>query len=118
MRQLLPLAAATPVAAFGALVLGEYDLVGLTAIVAGGLLGAAIAEVSAAAARRSFARWLPVAVAAVAGAAMTWAVWISTNRFRNPVEVSAIAGIAAAALVAAVWLSTGGRRGGSSPPVA
>ena len=98
--------------------LGEYDLVGPTAIVAGGLLGAAIAEVCSAVARRSFARWLPAAAAVVAGAAMTWAVWISTNRFRNPVELSAIAGIAVAALVAAVWLSTGGRRGGHSPPVA
>lgn len=118
MRQLLPLVAAVAVSALGALLLGEYDLVGVTAVVAGALFGGAIAEVAGVLARRAFAAWLPVAVGVIAAAGMTWAVWISTNRFRNPVELSAMAGIAAAAIAAAVWLSTGGRRGGSSPPVA
>jgi hypothetical protein len=118
VRQLLPVLAAAAVAALGALILGEYDLVGTTAVVAGALFGAAIAEVAGALARRAFTPWLPVAVGAIAGLGMTWAVWISTNRFRNPVEASAVAGIALAAIAAAVWLSTGGRRGGNSPPVA
>lgn len=106
------------IAAFGALILGEYDLVGLTAVVAGGLFGATLAEVAGALARRAVPGWLTAAVAFLAGAAMTWAVWISTNRFRNPVELSAVAGIAVAAAAAAAWLSTGGRRRGNSPPAA
>ena len=118
MRQLLPVLVAAAIGSFGALLLGEYDLVGATALVAGGLLGATIAEVAGAVGRRNIPVWLTATVALIAGASMTWAVWISTNRFRNPVEVSAVAGILAAAVAAAVWLSTGGRRGGSSPPVA
>ena len=106
------------VAALGALILGEYDLVGSTALIAGLLFGAAIAEVAGALARRDVPGWMLGAVAAIAASAMTWAVWISTNRFRNPVEVSAIAGIAAAGLAAAFWLSTAGRRGSNTPPVA
>ena len=118
MRQLLPVLVAAAVAALGALILGEYDLVGATALVAGVLFGAAIAEAAGALARRNFSPRLAVVIGIIAGAGMTWAVWISTNHFRNPVEPTAIAGIVLAAIAAGLWLSTGGRRGGSSPPVA
>lgn len=106
------------VGGFGALLLGEYDLIGATALGAGALLGAAVAEVAGAVARRSYAVWFAAATGLVGAASMTWAVWISTNRFRNPIAASAIAGIVTAGVAAAAWLSTGGRRRGSNPPVA
>lgn len=118
MRQLLAVVAGAAVGAFGALLLGEYDLVGVTALAAGALLGAAVAEVAGVVARRSFAMWFVAVIGLVGAASMTWAVWISTNRFRNPVVATAIAGIVTAGAAAVAWLSTGGRRGASSPPVA
>lgn len=98
--------------------LGEYDLANTTALVAGPLLGAAVAEAAGVAARREVRPWLVAVSAALAGGGMLWAVWISTSRFRNPVPTVSIAGVVIAGAAAAVWLSTGGRRRSSMPPAA
>src|SRR6476620_4470379 len=53
MRHLLGVLAAAAAAAFGGLVLGEYELTGVMVFVAAGLFGLAVGEVLVAVARRT-----------------------------------------------------------------
>jgi len=82
VRQVLGLVAATLLAALGAVVLGEYDLRGTTAVIGFPLYAVAVAEVALAVSHRLGLLAL-TAVAAVVVAGLTWALWISYGHFRN-----------------------------------
>lgn len=118
MRHLLALFAGAFTAAFGALLLGEYDLTTGTGPAAGLVLGVAVGEVVRAVVRRDpLPLWEPLgAVTAVIAAQATWwAVWISTNRGRNPMGVYGAIAIVIAAVMAGGWVSSARRRRASTP---
>ena len=115
MRQLLALAAGLLAAAGGALILGEYELNGITPIVAGILFGLFVAEiVTAIGRRRDQAAVLASAVIAAVG--MAWAAWRSTGPDEEweLVPGTAWAGVVLAAVAAVVWLRNPGRRAAGS----
>ena len=114
MRHLLGVAAAVLAAAFGGLVLGEYELKGAMGVVAPVLFGLAVAEVLVAAARR--ADWASAALAAVlSAAAFAWSAWIQAGRDWDFVTGLRWAGVPLAAAAAALWIRSSGRRAAGSP---
>ncbi len=117
MRVVLGAIAAVVVGALGGLILGEYELRGVMAIVAGVLFGLAVAE-AAITAGKSSDWFLVVVAAAAAGAGLTWAAWIDAGN-----DFALIAGLrwvasAVAALSAGWWVRSLGSRSTSSPPPA
>ncbi len=104
------------VAALGAVILGEYELVGLRPVLAGLLFGVTIGEVVASVARvgRDDVHLLGAA-ALVAEAGLVWATWISTGHDLGRASTTAWLGIVAGAVAAPGWLRTAGRRAGHSP---
>ena len=82
MRAVLGLVVAGVVAAVGAVILGEYNLVGVNAVVGFPLYGLAVAEVATGVGRRLAIGFLGV-LAALVGLGLTWALWISFNHFRR-----------------------------------
>lgn len=95
-------------AALGALILGEYELVGATPYVAGVLFGLVVAEVVLTVAGLG----TPVLAAAAGGASglgMWWAVWISSGRGVVPIPAPAYAGVALSVVVSLAWLAAPGR---------
>ena len=102
--------------AAGAVILGEYELEGLTPIVAGLLFGLIVGEVVTAVGRH---RDVPAAAAsaAVAALGMVWGAWLSTGPDEDWsfVPGPAWAGVALAAVAALLWVRTPGRRGAGSP---
>jgi hypothetical protein len=89
------------VAAIGALVLGEYELVGVTPFVAGPLFGLAVAEaVTWASGSRGRISGITAAVLAAGG--MVWAGWIDSGEGIDPMPVL-VWPAAALAAVAAGW---------------
>ncbi len=89
MRQLLAVAVGAAAAAAGALILGEYELVGIVPLVAAFLL--------------------------VAGG-MAWGVWISTGRDLEFATAAAWTGVGLGGVAAPLWLRGAVRRGGRSSP--
>jgi apolipoprotein N-acyltransferase len=81
VRQIAGIVVGTLLAAAGAVILGEYDLRGATAVIGFPLYALAITEVAVAVGGRL--RVTLAAVAAVIGAGLTWALWISFNHFRR-----------------------------------
>jgi hypothetical protein len=110
MRQLLAVSAAAAVAMAGALILGEYELRGPMALVAGAVFGAAVAEVLLAVGADARLPMLVVAGLLTAGG-LVWAVWISTGRNLRFASNSAWTGVALGAVLAPVWLRTAAQRG-------
>jgi hypothetical protein len=115
MRLVLALVVAAATAALGAVILGEYQLAGLTGVVAGALFGLAIAEVvltvggnSAVVARLNAAM---IAAAAVSAAGLVWAAWISAGHDFSYTPKGLWAGIVVSALVSPWWVRGGVRRG-------
>jgi len=104
VRQVLAIAAGAVLAALGAVVLGEYDLRGTTAVVGFPLYGVAVAEVALAIARSLEVASLAAITAAVAGG-LSWALWISFGHFRNGYEPPALSWVmvGAAALATIAW---------------
>ena len=101
------------VAAIGALVLGEYELVGLTPFVAGPLFGLAVAEaVTWASGSRGPVAGITAAVLGAAG--MVWAGWIDSGEGIDPMPVLVWPGAVLAALTGA-W--RGGALSGRGRPV-
>lgn len=124
MRQVLAIVAAAVLAGLGAVVLGEYDLRGTTAIVGFPLYGVAVTELALAVARRLAVPTLAVAAAVVAGG-LTWALWISFGHFRNDVLPPPLSWVmvGVAVLAAVLWGWSGRRRrpvarSGPASPVA
>lgn len=101
MRVLFGCVAAVVVAALGGLILGEYELRGLMAIVAGVLFGLLVAEAAITAGKSS--DWLLVAVTAAAAAlGLTWAAYIERgDSFGRIAGVRWLASVIA--LVSAGW---------------
>lgn len=115
MRQpVVAVLAGVAVAALGAVVLGEYPLVGLTPLIAGPFFGVAVAEATASVGRH-VDRFLLVAVGLVAEAGLVWATWISTGHRLDAASASAWAGVVLGGVVAPLWLRSAGRRGARTP---
>lgn len=110
MRQLVAVVAAAAVAAAGAVILGEYELGGLMALVAGAVFGAAVAEVLVAVGADARLPMLVVAGLLTAGG-LAWAVWISTGRNLRFTSAATWAGVALGAVAAPFWFRTAARRG-------
>ena len=112
MRQVVAVVAGAVLAFIGAVVLGEYDLRGVTALVGFPLYGVAVAELTVAIGRRlGLAALAAVAVVVVAG--LAWALWISFSHFRNGLEPPALSWVmvVVAAAAAVTWARSGrGRR--------
>lgn len=111
MRQALAILAAALLAVLGAVVLGEYDLRGVTVVIGFPLYGLAVAEVALAVGRHLSPGAL-LAVAGVAAAGLTWALWISFGHFRNGAMPPILSWVMVAAAAAATlgWCWTGRRR--------
>lgn len=103
MRQLLAVLVGAIVASIGAIVLGEYHLTGVVALVAGLLFGLAIAEVVVGVGRR-LGRVTMAVTACISGLGFIWALWIDADHFRNRVPASSWAGAAVACGGAVLWL--------------
>lgn len=101
MRLVLGLAAAAGVGALGAVILGEYTFTGVSVLGSGVLLGLFVAETAVALCRRRGVG-LAVACALLAGAAMTWAAWISTGHALSFLEPEGWAAVALAALASGI----------------
>jgi hypothetical protein len=112
VRHVWAVVAGAVLAAVGAVVLGEYDLQGATAVVGFPLFGIAVAEVAMVPSKR-LAVATRAALAAVTGAALSWSLWISFGHFvaggRPPALSWAMVVVGAAAAYA--WGGTGERRG-------
>ena len=102
------------VAALGAVILGEYELVGLRPVLAGLLFGVTVGEVLATLARTTD-RYLLGAAALLAQAGLVWATWISTGHDLGAASPTAWAGVVAGTAAAPLWLRTAGRRAGRTP---
>ena len=96
--------------ALGALIIGEYQLGGATAIVAGLLFGLILAELVTTVARSRDAA-MAAASAALAGAGMVWGAWLSTGPDEDWSFVPGLAWVGAGLAVAAalVWVRNPGR---------
>lgn len=101
--------AAAAVAALGGLILGEYELTGVTPVLAGLLFGLVVAEV-AIVAGKGRDTVTAAACAAFAAAGMTWAAWISSGRDWDYVPGAVWVGVALAAAAAVWWVKNPGRR--------
>lgn len=104
MRQVLAVLAAAFASAFGALILGEYELKGTTPFVAGVLFGLVVAELVLAMAKPRPTRAVVAAGALLPGGGMVWAAWISAGRDWHYVPGGAWLGVLLAPAAAAVWM--------------
>ncbi len=116
MRQSLAVVVGAIFASIGAVVLGEYHLVGLVALVAGLLFGLAVAEVVVGVGRRPGVPTIAV-TALVSGLGFAWAVWIDSDHFRSHVPVTSWAGVAVAGVGATLWLIVAHAGDGRRPAV-
>jgi hypothetical protein len=113
MRLVLAVLAGAITAAFGAVVLGEYPLAGVTGLIAGLLFGLAVAEVALTAGGSALAgRETPamVAVAAFTAAGLAWAGWISSGHLWSAVPKGLWLGAVVGAALGPWWLRGGVRR--------
>lgn len=110
-RRLAALAATVLTATIGALIVGEYELVGFTPYVAGLLFGLGVAEVELTVGRDARA---PAAAgaAALAAAGWLWAAWISSGQGVAPFPIGGWVGAVVAAVVGFGWIRWSGARGG------
>lgn len=106
------------VAVVGALVLGEYSLGALAGIVAGVVLGFAVAEAALMTlGYRSLDARFAAVLAVAAFGALVWAGWIDVHHRDESIGAGAWLGALAAALTVAVRTRLGtGRSAGSGSP--
>jgi len=114
-RRVAAVVATAAASAFGALILGEYDLHGLTPYIAGVLFGLAMAEVALTVGRLN-AMWLAVVTGGLSLAGLVWAAWISSGEGVSPIAAGAWVGAALGGVVAFGWVRWSARRGGSNRP--
>jgi hypothetical protein len=113
MRLVLGLVLAVATAAFGALILGEYQLAGTTGVIAGVLFALAVAEVTLTAGGPALSGRLAVAMVVVAlssAAGLAWAGCITTAHDWGLVPKGLWIGAALAVLLGPWWLRSGTRR--------
>ena len=114
MRQLLAVVAGAAVAAFGALIIGEYEMAGSIALIAGLVYALALAEAMAAVAKDPHPALILV-VSALAGAGFLWGLWISTGRNLDFAATEGWAAVSIATGSAPWWLRSAAQRGRSIP---
>ena len=101
VSRILPVLAGAAVAAFGALIAGEYEFQGLVPIIAGLALGLLVSE--AVGLGGQWRGWVPAGLAAVlAAAGVLWGGWIDSGEGIEPYPVLAWVGAAVAVSVALV----------------
>lgn len=111
MRPVLAMVAGAATAAFGAVILGEYQLTGLTGVIAGALFGLAVAEVVLTVGGRSLRGVAEqVAVAVFTAAGLAWTAWISAGHLWSDVPGGAWLGLVVGAVASPLWLRSGARR--------
>jgi len=115
MRVVLGAVAAAFVGAVGGLIMGEYQLRGPMALVAGVLFGLAVAE-AAITVGKSSDWFLVIVAAAAAGVGLTWAAWIDAGDELGRIAGLRWAGSLIAALSAGWWVRSLGSRSTSSFP--
>lgn len=99
MRRILPVLAGVAVAAFGALVAGEYEYQGLVPLFTGLALGLLVSE--AVALGGQWRGWAPASIAAaLAAGAVLWGGWIASGHGVAPYPFLAWVGAALGAAVA------------------
>lgn len=96
----------------GGLILGEYELTGVTAFVAAVLFGIAVAEAVITVARTNGPA-LVAAGAVFTAAGFVWAGWIESGRSWEFVEPVTWVAAVVSALAAGGWIRAFGRRGSS-----
>lgn len=115
MRQALAVLVGAAVAALSALILGEYELKGVMAGVAGVLFGVVIAEVVVAVGKHP-----PTSVALISGAlaaaAMAWSGWIAAGRSWHFFGTARWVALAISAVAAPLWVRSAGRPAPDSEP--
>jgi hypothetical protein len=115
MRQAVAVLVGAAVSAVSALILGEYELKGVMAGVAGVLFGVVIAEVIVAVGKHP-----PAAVAVISGllaaAAMAWSGWIAAGRTWHYFGTARWVALAISAVTAPLWVRSAGRRAPDSEP--
>jgi hypothetical protein len=117
MRPALALVAGVATAAFGALILGEYQLTGFTGLIAGSLFGLAIAEVVLTVGGAHLAgteRVAMIVIAVATVAAVAWAGWISTGHLWRTVPKGLWTGAVVGAVLGPWWLRSGVSRARSA----
>lgn len=110
MRTLLAALAAAGTAALGGVILGEYTLANVVALVAGLLFGVVVAEAVVAVQRRP----APLATAAatvLTPMAWVWSLWISTGHHLGYASVAQWAATPVAGLAALGWIGFSRPRG-------
>jgi len=115
MRLAVALLVGAGVSALGALILGEYELKGVMAIVAGILFGVAVAEVVLAIAHHP-GLTIGLVTGGLAAAGMVWSSWIAEGRTFHYVGTARWVGVAVSLIAAPVWFKGSGRRAPDSPP--
>lgn len=101
MSRILPVVAGAAVAAFGALIAGEYEFRGLVPFIVGLALGLLVSE--AVGLGGQWRGWRPAGLAAaLAAAGVLWGGWIDSGEGLEPYPVLAWAGAALAVAVALV----------------
>jgi len=99
----------------GGLIMGEYQLLGAMALIAGLLFGLAVAEVAITLGKSS--DWFLVAAAAVAAfGGLTWAAYIEAGDSLGRIAGLRWVGSVLALTSAGWWVRTLGSRSTSSPP--
>lgn len=109
------LAATALAATIGALIVGEYELVGFTPYVAGLLFGLGVAEVELTIGRDARVR-AATAAALLAAGGWLWAAWISSGQGVAPFPLGGWVGAAVAGAVGFGWVRWSGARGGGKHP--
>ena len=117
MRVVLGCIAAVAVGLLGGLIMGEYELRGVMALVAGVLFGVAVAEGAITVGKSS--DWPLVIVSALsAGVGLTWAAWIDAGEEMRLIAGMRWAGSALALVSAGAWVRSLGSRSTSTPEAA
>jgi hypothetical protein len=114
-RRIAGLSVAALAAALGALIVGEYELVGFTPYIAGLLFGLAIAEVDLTVGRDN-GLGSAIGTAALTAAGWLWAAWISSGQGVAPFPLGGWVGAVVGAGVAFAWVRWSARRAPSTSP--
>ena len=115
MRQAVAVLAGAATAAVGALILGEYELKGVMAIVAGVLFGIAVAEVVVAVAKHPGLR-VALATGVIAAGAMAWSGWIAAGRTWEFFGTARWVALGVSVVAAPLWVRSSGRRAPDTEP--
>ncbi|HET7487924.1 MAG TPA: hypothetical protein VFJ85_08345 [Acidimicrobiales bacterium] len=108
MRRTLSVVVGALVTVMGAVTLGEYQLTGITAIVAGALFGLVVAELMLVVGRKHDAFTMVVA-GSFSAVGMVWASWIWFDHRLGWIAGAAWVGAAVAPVAAWLWLRNPGR---------